>query len=744
VAGVDGRLARIATRALVIAALLAVVAIVGLVGIARGWFGRTEVAGEVTPLPVPREIVAEKESRRSAAAGRLGSESPKRVLFGDLHVHTTFSADAFLFSLPLLQGEGAHPPADACDFARHCSGLDFWSINDHAEALTPRTWAETIESVRQCNAVAGDATSPDLVTYLGWEWTQVGTTPEDHYGHKNVVLRETRSDRIPSRPIASPRGLGSPLLFSLGLPLVARDRRSLDMTTYLAELAAREPCAEGVGVRELPPDCHEVARTPDELFSKLADWGHASIVIPHGTAWGWTMTRVASWDLQLGSGRFENDRQSLIEVYSGHGNSEEYREFRNLTYDADGEPLCPKPSERYTPPCWRAGQIIRARCDAEGESENECAARAEEARRLFLAADKSGVRTVPGAAAEDWLDAGQCIDCFQPAFDYQPAFSVQAALARRRFDGPSGPRGFRFGLIASSDVHTARPGTGYKEFARHDMTDVSGPAGPVAGFAPARGEAAPRSVAVEPTPGFQGRDTERVASFLYTGGLIGVHASGRDRGAIWDALRRREVYGTSGPRILLWFDLLNGPGAELPMGSEVAMQAAPEFRVRAAGSLEQRPGCPEHAVSALAPQRLARLCRGECYNPTDRRRRIARIEVVRILPQIRPDEPLRDLIADPWRSFACDGGPAGCEVRFRDDAFPSLGREALYYVRAVEEPSPAINAGNLRCERDEKGDCLRPRPCYADSRTGPADDCLSETEQRAWSSPIFVDFAPGG
>src|SRR5262249_58122044 len=122
---------------------------------------------------------------RTRAPGRPGAPGPatraaaagRQILLGAPHVHTPFSADAFIRSLPMLQGEGAHPPADACDFARFCSGLDFWSINDHAEAISPQHWQETKEAIRQCNAVAGDPQNPDLVAFLGWEWTQVGVTP---------------------------------------------------------------------------------------------------------------------------------------------------------------------------------------------------------------------------------------------------------------------------------------------------------------------------------------------------------------------------------------------------------------------------------------------------------------------------------------------------------------------------------------------------------------------------------------
>ncbi len=250
------------------------------------------------------ELLERRRASEAAARQRVGARDDKQILFGDLHVHTTFSSDAFVLSLPLVSGEGAHPPADACDFARHCSALDFWSINDHAESLTPQHWRETIDSIRQCNAVAGDPMNPDMTSFLGWEWTQDGSTPENHWGHKNILLRETDEQRIPARPIGAllPDGdiVTVPLLARVGLVALTQDRRTLDFTRYLQEVSDVPPCPTGVPVRDLPNDCKEATRTPGELFAKLDEWGLESIVIPHGTSWGNTAPPGASWDAQIG------------------------------------------------------------------------------------------------------------------------------------------------------------------------------------------------------------------------------------------------------------------------------------------------------------------------------------------------------------------------------------------------------------------------------------------------------------
>ena len=176
------------------------------------------------------------------------------------------------------------------------------------------------------------------------------------------------------------------------------------------------------------------------------------------------------------------------------------------------------------------------------------------------------------------------------------------------------------------------------------------------------------------------------------------------------------------------------------MGSETVLSQSPHFRVRAAGARVQSPGCPEYAREALGAHRLDALCRGECYSPGDSRRLLTRIEVVRIRPQRHNAEPVSELIDDPWLSLPCPQDTAGCVVEFSDPDYLTDGRDTVYYARAIQEPTPAVNGGNLRCKRDENGECIALAPCHGSGALTPyQDDCLSEIEERAWSSPIWVD-----
>jgi len=733
----------------------AILIILGLVVLwffaaATGWLGSDEAPGEIREVPRPAATMEERINVQADTARMLGAPEEQQILFGDFHVHTTFSFDAFMMNLPLAGGQGTAPPADACDFARFCSALDFWSINDHAETLTPALWEKTVESVRTCNAAAGDPANPDLVTYLGWEWSHIGNKPENHYGHKNVVLRGLSDEEIPTRPIAArpPEDAGGFDVPFLGLAAVAvaGGERGRSFVRFLRNAASVDNCPDDVPVRELPIDCRESAPTPEVLFDKLDDWGHDAIVIPHGTAWGIYTPAGSDWRKQLPG--HDPDRQTLVEIYSGHGNSEQLPPWRPVEYAQDGSLECPPPRNGYLPSCWQAGILIEDSCKEAGESEAECARRAEEARANYVKAFQAGWRTAPGYEASDWLNAGQAPNSmFQPTFNYRPRGSAQYMLALRDWSDPSNPKRFDFGFIGSSDNHTAKPGTGYKEMGRGEMTEGrgrirdSGPAG--GGFFGSSDEA--DEPAAESVP-FVSRgesplqlfEIERASAYFTTGGLVAVHSAGRDREAIWDALQRKEVYATSGRRTLLWFDLIDGADS-IPMGATTERSENPRFRVRAVGSFEQKPGCPEQVVEILGEDRVDRVCLGECYNPSDERRPITRIEIVRIRPQTSPGEALDGLVEDPWRVLPCPADGSGCVVEFADTEFADSGRDAIYYARAIEAPDALIHGENpLGCQFDDQGRCIEVAPCG--SNTPEEDDCLSEAAPRAWSSPIFVDY----
>jgi hypothetical protein len=155
----------------------------------------------------------------------------------------------------------------ACDFARYCANLDFFSFNDHAEGLTPDHWREQKKIIQQCNISNSDPATNDLVVFPGWEWTQIGTTKENHWGHRNVIFKDIQN--LPARPIGArtpDSGLGvfdtTEQAVSARWLDVLNFKRYSDLKWLLNEVRNIPYCEEGIASPDLPLDCYEYAKTP--------------------------------------------------------------------------------------------------------------------------------------------------------------------------------------------------------------------------------------------------------------------------------------------------------------------------------------------------------------------------------------------------------------------------------------------------------------------------------------------------
>ena len=68
----------------------------------------------------------------------------------------------------------------------------------------------------------------------------------------------------------------------------------------------------------------------------------------------------------------------------------------------------------------------------------DCEKRAADARENYANMGVAGHLSIGGETPEDWLDSGQCTDCFMPPFNHRAGNAVQAALASSNFDDASG------------------------------------------------------------------------------------------------------------------------------------------------------------------------------------------------------------------------------------------------------------------------------------------------------------------
>ena len=155
--------------------------------------------------------------------------------------------------------------------------------------------------------------------------------------------------------------------------------------------------------------------------------------------------------------QYQQRYQNLLEVFSGHGNSEIFEDFQRVASSENGDLYCPPATDNFTPCCQQAAVITRSLCD--DPTSLDCEQQVTDAVSAFVVRGAAaGRRLFPDATLEDWAGCGQLQNNFQPSSMYVPRMSAQYSLALG-FDEEGAAKRARFGLIGSSDGHQGRPGS---------------------------------------------------------------------------------------------------------------------------------------------------------------------------------------------------------------------------------------------------------------------------------------------
>ena len=539
-------------------------------------------------------------------------EETKNVYWGDLHVHSAYSLDAW--------GYGTmRTPAEAYAFARgtpiKLAGsipvqldrpLDFMSVTDHAEwfdllyICTDPEWSDE----PYCNIMTENNNALEgrkvFVEYVLPTITEAVPAPTPLCA-KNAEHCKTAQQRQWQRIQHQTNQANDPCRFTsfIGFEWSATPDYSHNHRNVI--FANDKVSHEAIDYMRF--------ETPEKLWRELdkqckAEDGCEAIAIPHNS----NMGDGKSFDVEIESDVALSLRakyETLIEIHQEKGNSECLPAFGTTDEDCNFERSLTKSSvpatrESYSPQEWEKmrrgyvrGLLLRG----------------------LLAYDKSGTQK-------------------------------QNPL--------------QMGVIGSTDGHAGTPG----------FVEESQWMGSVFGL------------------GNLDRTMTRVN--WNPGGLAAVRAEQNTRASLFAAMKRREVYATSGPRITMNFTASAAPLAcdsKTPAGKIISM----------GGEFSRTSNAPHFRIDALydrTPIQSIEIVKGELVNGR-----------------------LEESLIEVWRS---NSGSLNVCATWEDLSF-NQASPAFWYARVIEAPSPRWSAHH----------------CKEAGRCDEFPEAQRTVQERAWASPIW-------
>lgn len=634
------------------------------------------------------------------AFGEEGSalEYPTRVYWGDTHVHTDLSGDAFAMG-NRLTSENAYRFAKG-EKVRATGGMEF-QLRRRLDFLLVADHAENLGVLRR--VVAGDDSIPDTETSRHWREVLTGMPALRDILNAETFEEYIKGDRAFGAAKAAHNadyGLSEEFHRSVWDEVIAVAEKHNDPGTFTAfigyEWSGRYESAmihrnvlfaDGVErTSQVLPFSRFDSDDPEDLWAYLDDYeertGGNAISIPHNS----NLSRGGTFALNT----FLN--QPLTEAYAkNRARWEPMFEVTQIKGDSEAHPLL-SPDDAFAnfetwPPEDYSRMVAEYMQKRHGDSKESKAG-----PKSAKSGAKKSTRADSGAGKESDTTSPELIE------EKKSSYARSALKMGLDIEANLGANPFKFGMIGSSDAHTA--------LASVDEDLFLGKSG-----------------AGEPN-----RYRSTASWYFSASGYAAVWATANTRASIFAALERKETYATTGPRMAVrffggWeFEPTDVDGPELA-------QVGYKKGVPMGGDLARAPGgkAPRFLVWAMKDPEGANLDRVQIIkgwrDPSGELHE--KIYNVALSDEREVDAdgnavPVGNTVNIAEASYTNDIGDVELAAVWHDPDF-SEDDPAFYYLRVLEIPTPRWTA------YDAKNYELKDLP----------EQIPMVIQERAYSSPIW-------